>query len=132
MLRIASFVILILTAVPAFGAPVGADPLAHLDQPSQTVTLERAGTQMMAFYSGGGDVLDLTILITDPEGDALRTRIGMRDRQHHTLLLPGLDDDTAGTRIEFLRTGDRIEMVIDGEIGTDRTDLADNGFSYRF
>ncbi|MEM7211085.1 MAG: hypothetical protein AAF479_04180 [Pseudomonadota bacterium] len=124
MLRFFTLVAMIFAAAPTLGAPVNADPLAQLDQPSQTVTLERAGTHMMAFYSGKGEVLDLTILITDPEGDALRTRIGLRDRQHHTLLIPSENEDATSTRIEFLRSGNRIEMVIDGDTARNRTDLA--------
>ena len=129
MLRVLTLIALTFAAAPTLSAPVNADPLAHLDQPSQTVTLERGGVHMMAFYSGVGEVLDLTILITDSEGDALRTRIALRDRQHHTLLMPSAQTDATGeeppgTRIEFLRSGNRIEMIIDGEQTDRATDLA--------
>ena len=114
MLRVLTVLSLIFVAAPGFGAQLHADPFARLDQPSQTATVERDGVQMIAFYAKRGDLLDLTVLITDEDGEALRTRIGLRDRQHHVLLLPTLDDDAGATRIEFMRTNERIEMIVGG------------------
>ena len=114
MLRVLTVLSLIFVAAPGFGAQLHADPFARLDQPSQTATVERDGVQMIAFYAKRGDLLDLTVLIKDQDGEALRTRIGLRDRQHHVLLLPSEDESVEATRIEFMRTRERIEMIVSG------------------
>ena len=114
MLRVLTILSLIFVAAPGFGAQLHADPFARLDQPSQTATVERGGVQMIAFYTRRGNVLDLTVLITDEDGEALRTRIGLRDRQHHVLLLPAENESVEATRIEFMRTRERVEMIVSG------------------
>lgn len=111
MLRLLTLISMFFIAAPGIGAPLFADPLMRLDQPSQTFTFKQDGLRMIAFFSLDEDILDLTILITDADGEAIRTRIGLRDRQHHTLLLQATNDTDGATRIEFLRTGGQIEMI---------------------
>lgn len=124
MLRTLTRLLILFVAISGFGAPLYADALMRLDQPSQTVTLEQDGVSVIAFFRLNDEVLDLTILITDPDGEAIRTRVGLRDRQHHTLLLPSTDDAVGATRIEFLRTGGQIEMIAGSN--PIATDLASN------
>ena len=121
MLRVLTLITAILTAAPSIGAPVKADPVKTLDQASQTVMIEQAGVHLTAFYDEQvGGTLNLTVLITDADGDTLRTRIALKNRQHHTVLLPGRENDQHPVRIEFLRTGPRVEMVVSGDdTGTD-------------
>lgn len=130
MLRLLTLFSILFLAAPSVGAPLYADPLMRLEQPSQTVTFEQDGLNMIAFFTHGNEVLDLTILITDPDGEAMRTRIGLRDRQHHTLLLHATNDTDDTTRIEFLRTGGHIEMVASSH-PTD-TDLASHQIKSHF
>lgn len=122
MLRFLIFVFSLFAATPSFGAPLSADPLMRLNQPSQTIAFEDERISMIAFYKREAETLDLTILVTDAEGEALRTRIGLRDRQHHTLLLSSSSETEGTTRVQFLRTGNQIEMVV--ETDQLRTNLA--------
>ena len=112
MFRVLKVLSVISVLIAGVVAQAHAEPFAKLDQASQTATLERDGMQLIAFYTKRGAILDLTVLITDAEGEALRTRIGLRNRQHHTLVLPRESDRFDATRIEFMRTGERIEMVV--------------------
>lgn len=124
MLRLLTLISMLFVAASGVGAPLLADQLMRLDEPSQTVTLEQDGVGMIAFFSRNGEIMDLTILITDADGEAIRTRIGLKDRQHHTLLLPATINTDGATRIEFLRTGGQIEMI--AAVRPDGTDLASN------
>lgn len=119
MLRALTLISCLLAAAPAIGAPVAANPQTHLDTPGKTATLEQSGTQITASYAWHDRLMDLTVQITDPDGDTMRTRVGMRDSQRHTLLLPALEEWAASTRIDFRRIGSRIEMKIDdAEVAT--------------
>ena len=111
MFRVLSLITFLAVSAAGYSSAVAAAPFASLDQASQTATVERDGVQVIAFYRKRDALLDLTILITDHDGEALRTRIGLRDRQHHTVVLPTSDDKTPDARIEFLRIGERVEMI---------------------
>ena len=112
MLRILSVLAIVLTATPGIAAAGKANQLTLLSQASQTAMIQEAGLQVVAYYARQGDVLDLTILVTDQEGDTLRTRIALKDRQHHVLLIPAAERDGNPVRIEFLRTADQVEMMV--------------------
>ncbi|MEM9062457.1 MAG: hypothetical protein AAGD13_18505 [Pseudomonadota bacterium] len=112
MLRVLILVTALFAAIPGYGAPLHAEPLARLDQPSQTAMIEAGPLRVVAFYNVHDEVLDLTVLITDQEGETLRTRVALRDRQHHALTLSDEREDQTTYRIEFLRTGAQIEVAV--------------------
>lgn len=113
MLRVLAMFSCILAATPAVSAPFTADPATQLEVPGVSIALEKADTQVTASYVWHDGLMDLTVMITDPDGDNLRTRIGMRDGQRHTLLVPATQDWAPSTRIDFRRIGGRIEMHVD-------------------
>lgn len=115
MLRSLTMIAILMPLVLGVGNLTKAEEIARLNQPSQTITLGTNGVQMIAFYDRREDVLDLNILITDTDGETLRTRIGLRHRQHHTMLLPSSSDLEGATRVEFLRTGEQVEMVMSAD-----------------
>ena len=113
MFRALALISCLLTVTPVAAEPVTPGPGTRLDGPGVTAMLERAGTQVEASYAWHDGLMDLSVRITDPEGDALRTRVSLRDGQHHTLLIPATEDWVPPTRIDFRRIGTRIEMHVD-------------------
>lgn len=112
MVRVLIFITAFLLATVAHGAPLLEDRLAKLDQPSQTATIETGTLSIVAFYRAREDLLDLTLLVTDQDGETLRTRVALRDRQHHALTLADEHERQAAFSIEILRTGDQVEMMV--------------------
>ena len=113
MLRPLALISCLLTSAPVIAAPVTADPQTQLDVPGVTASFERSGAYVEASYAWQNGLMDLTVLVTDAEGDALRTRVGLRDGQRHTLLVPASEDWVPSTRIDFRRIGSHIEVHVD-------------------
>lgn len=112
MLRALILVSLMFATAPCYGAPAQAGPIAHLDQPNQTIDAAHDGIGVLAFFHSRASTLELTVLVTDTDGDVLRTRVGMRDQQHHRLTVPG-GEDGASTTFHFLRVGQRIILSVE-------------------
>lgn len=81
-----------------------AEPVAVLAHPSETIEIQsRAGTLTVSFATEQ-DRLNVTMWITDDNGDTLRSRISLADNQTHTVIVREEETDLP-TRFMIERAG---------------------------
>lgn len=91
-------------------ATARADDVTTLRQ-GETVQVASGVTQAVAFYTVDRKGMDLTMLMTDADGDLIRTRMRMDDGQAHSILLEPLEDGAPGHRYTFLRLGATVQIT---------------------
>ncbi|MGD1924445.1 MAG: hypothetical protein ACFB03_09660 [Paracoccaceae bacterium] len=116
MRRILSFVIgLTCTALVAVGLYLSLGPNGEgivLDRPGTPARLASGGTSATAFFEVDGNMLELTMLFSEPEdpGSIFRTRVRLMDGQSHTIVVGEPGDDSGPQRYTFRRKGYTVEM----------------------
>ena len=102
--------------VSLFATTAQADMQAILETDKMTARVQTDAAELIAFYTMDDRQMDLTVLLSDADGDVLRSRIGLTDGQTHSILLGG-DDELATTRYSFQRVGRMVGITITAEPG---------------
>ncbi|MEM9062458.1 MAG: hypothetical protein AAGD13_18510 [Pseudomonadota bacterium] len=83
-----------------------------LDRPGAPARLASGGTSATAFFEVDGNMLELTMLFSEPDdpGSIFRTRVRLSDGQSHTIVVGEPGDDAGPQRYTFRRNGYTVEM----------------------
>lgn len=82
-----------------------------LDRPGTAARLGSDTTSATAFFEIQGDMVELTMLFSEPDdpGSVFKTRVRLMDGQSHTVVV-GEPDDGGTHRYTFRRIGYTVEM----------------------
>ena len=83
-----------------------------LDRPGTPARLSSNGTSATAFFEIDGNMLELTMLFSEPEdpGSIFRTRVRLMEGQSHTIVVGEPGDESGPQRYTFRRNGYTVEM----------------------
>ena len=101
---------LVLTCI-LFGSATLADPVAALTSPRETVQVSGKAGDLVAYFERSGDLLDVTMLFIDSDGEILRSRVSLGDQQQHSVTLSGPEGD-ARTRYELERLDNSVALSV--------------------
>lgn len=102
--------------VSIFASSAFADMRAVLENEQSTARIQGDAADLIAYYTRRGEVMDLTMLFSDDDGEVLRSRIVLSDGQTHTILL-GTDETLRATRYTFQRVGKMVGIKVIAEPG---------------
>lgn len=108
--------IVLATLLSLIASAAQAEMQAILETDKMTARVQTETAELIAFYTLGDQRMDLTVVLSDTDGDVLRSRIGLADGQTHAILL-GTDDPLTATRYSFQRVGRMVGITISAEPG---------------
>lgn len=103
-------VLVLLQAFFLFYGAAQAQPIASLRSAAETASVSSPTATAIAFFQEVDDLYNVTIVISDSDGGVLRTRIGLRDGQRHTISLAAEDETQQTSIFRVERRGDRLDM----------------------
>ncbi len=83
-----------------------------LNRPGSPARLASDSTSATAFFEIDGNMLELTMLFSEPDdpNSIFRTRVRLMDGQSHTIVVGEPGDDAGPQRYTFRRSGYTVEM----------------------
>ena len=83
-----------------------------LNRPGSPARLSSDSTSATAFFEIDGNMLELTMLFSEPDdpNSIFRTRVRLMDGQSHTIVVGEPGDDAGPQRYTFRRSGYTVEM----------------------
>ncbi len=83
-----------------------------LDRPGAAARLGSSTTSATAFFELDGDMVELTMLFSEPDDpdSVFKTRVRLMDGQSHSVVIGEPDDDGGSHRYTFRRVGYTVEM----------------------
>jgi hypothetical protein len=83
-----------------------------LDRPGAAARLGSPSTSATAFFELDGDMVELTMLFSEPDDpdSVFKTRVRLMDGQSHSVVIGEPDDQDGSHRYTFRRVGYTVEM----------------------
>ena len=104
---------LILTGLIAvLSLPALAQDQATLTGPAETALISSEPANIVAFYRMSGDLMQVTLVFKEDDGETFRTRVSLHDDQTYQIVIgdPG-DDDVEAVIVQVRRNGSVARIV---------------------
>lgn len=102
-------IVALVAGISFFGLAV-AEERHLLTHPGETAHFNFSGTSAIVFYDVASDGLSVTTLLTDNDGETLRSRVVLSDGQAHVITLSGDEINEWQLHFGVRRLENRIEI----------------------